>query len=70
MLAQTMDYSGFDLVCETGVNWKLIVANIGCWMAEDFSPEGISDDRKKEVLGAIRKIWESRRSSELLPRLE
>jgi hypothetical protein len=56
MLEATLPYSPMDFYCEIAANSKAVYLNYPYWTQHDFSE--LSDEKKKGVLGAIRKVWE------------
>jgi hypothetical protein len=65
-LAETLDYSGMDFICETTANAKTMYLNYPFWMSRDFEKAGVSPQKKQRVLAAIKKLWQERKPSILL----
>lgn len=65
-LAETLDYSGMDFICETAANAKTTYLNYPFWIAHDFETVGISREKKQRVLAAIKKLWEERKPTILI----
>jgi hypothetical protein len=57
MLARTLPYSGFDVICEMAVNHVAVFLNFFFWERADFSTDGIDTTSRDELLGKLRAVW-------------
>ncbi len=56
-LANTLDYSGMDFICEIAANHTAVFLNYAFWFRASFSSQGINEAEQTRVLRAIRKVW-------------
>jgi hypothetical protein len=60
LLAGSWEYSSFDFALEIAANRLAIFLHFPFWTQHDFGQDGISLERKKEILHDVQLIWTER----------
>lgn len=63
------DYNDMDFMCEVYAQMRVVYLHYPYWLKEDFTGEGLSNDKKSELLRKIEKRWEMSDIPFGLPRL-
>jgi hypothetical protein len=56
-LASSLEYSSSDFALEIAANRLVIFLHFPFWTQYDFTQDGISPERKKEVLQDVQRVW-------------
>jgi hypothetical protein len=65
-LVPWLEYSSFDVWMEIAANRLAIFLHFPFWTQHDFTQDGISPERKKEVLQDVQRVWTERYPNMLL----
>jgi hypothetical protein len=68
-LAHHLDYSGFDVWCETYVNRKAVFLHYPFWASLDPSACGVTPEEKQKLLGFVQHRWSQSDIQFPLPRI-
>jgi hypothetical protein len=69
-LRGTADYSGMDFSCETYVQRRIVYCHYPFWRDYNFIDQGVTAERRDELIARIDKRWEMSDIPFPLPRLE
>jgi hypothetical protein len=65
-LVHWLEYSSFEVWCEIEANRLAVFLLFPYWTQRDFGPEGVSMERKDNLLRFIRRAWTERYANMLL----
>lgn len=68
-LREIADYNGMDFSCETYVQRRAVYCHYPFWREEDFTKQGMTDERRDDLIARIEKRWEISDIPFALPRL-
>lgn len=69
-LRGTADYSGMDFSCETYVQRRIVYSHYPFWRDHDFTDQGVTAERRDDLIARVEKRWEISDIPFPLPRLK